>query len=269
MNTPASVLVVDDDASLRRIVEFTLQEEGLHVDTATNGAEALARFQERKYDLVVSDVRMPGLSGVDLLGELRRADPGVPVVLITAFATVELAVEAMRRGAFDYLAKPFTRDALRTSVHRALRVRKLETENVRLRAERSDERRIVGESGAMRAVTEMLRRAAASNVTVLITGESGTGKELAARAIRDWSARADRPWVVVNCGAIPPGLVESELFGHARGSFTGAARDREGKFEAANGGTLFLDEVGELEPPRTCPRTKTCPTTLRHSGRWC
>ncbi len=248
MSAAGSVLLIDDDPSLRRLAEFTLQEDGLAVEAVSNGKDALARFRERPFDVVVTDVRMPGISGTDVLGELRRLDPGLPVVLVTAFATVELAVDAMRRGAFDYLPKPFSRESLRASVQRALRVRRLEAENVRLRAERNDSHRIVGDSAPMRAVVETLRRAAASTVTVLLTGESGTGKELAARAIRDWSARADKAWVVVNCGAIPRDLVESELFGHARGAFTGAARDREGKFEAANGGTLFLDEVGELEP---------------------
>jgi len=248
MTDRGRVLLIDDDASLRRVTEFSLQEDGLAVDAVASAAEALERFEPGTYDVVVTDVRMPGMSGVDLLGELRRLDPGLPVVLITAFATVELAVEAMRRGAFDYLAKPFSRDALRTAVQRAQRVRRLEADNVRLRAERDDTNRIVGTSSVMQAVTGTLRRAAAANVTVLITGESGTGKELAARAIRDWSSRADKPWVVVNCGAIPRELVESELFGHARGAFTGAGRDHEGRFEVADGGTLFLDEVGELEP---------------------
>ncbi|MHB8876459.1 MAG: sigma-54-dependent transcriptional regulator [Myxococcaceae bacterium] len=248
MSAPGSVLLIDDDASLRRVVEFTLLEDGLSVRAAASGSDALKALDLSSFDVVITDVRMPGMSGVDLLAELRRRDPGLPVVLITAFATVELAVEAMRKGAFDYLSKPFSREALKASVHRALRVRKLEADNVRLRAERSDVRRIVGESPPMRMVTETLRRAAASSATVLITGESGTGKELAARAIHDWSARADRPWVVVNCGAIPRDLVESELFGHVRGSFTGAVRDHEGKFQAADGGTLFLDEVAELDP---------------------
>lgn len=248
MKSLGRVLVVDDDSSLRRVVEFTLQEDGLSVRAVASGAEALEALARTSFDAVVTDVRMPGISGVDLLTELHRRDPSLPVVLVTAYATVELAVEAMRHGAFDYLAKPFSRDDLRASVQRALKMKRLESENIRLRSERDGVRRIVGESPPMRAAVETLRRAASSTATVLVTGESGVGKELAARAIHDWSARVNGPWVVVNCGAIPRDLVESELFGHVRGSFTGAVRDRDGKFAAADGGTLFLDEVGELDP---------------------
>jgi DNA-binding NtrC family response regulator len=245
---PSRVLLIDDDPSLRRVAEFSLQEEGLQVEAVASGEAALAAFDRERFDVVVTDVRMPGMSGIELLGELQRRDPDLPVVMVTAYATVELAVEAMRKGAFDYLAKPFPRDALKAAVQRALRVRRLEAENARLRSERDEGRRIVGDSGPMRQVMELLQRAARSSATVLITGESGTGKELAARALHDWSARAEGPWVVVNCGAIPRELVESELFGHVRGAFTGAVRDREGKLQAADGGTLFLDEVAELEP---------------------
>jgi DNA-binding NtrC family response regulator len=250
MTTPARILIADDDASLRRVLEFNCQEEGHQVDAVASGAEALARLREREYDLVITDILMPEVDGLAVLDAARRLAPHAPVILITAFASVEAAVEAMKRGAYHYLTKPFNRDELRLVVARALRSSRLEGENRRLRGELEDRLRpetlILGESAAMRAVLDQVRRVAPADATVLISGESGTGKELVARALHFGSARRANPFVVVNCGAIPRDLLESELFGHVRGAFTGAVKDKLGKFELAAEGTLFFDEIGDL-----------------------
>jgi two-component system NtrC family response regulator len=198
---------------------------------------------------VVTDITIPGMSGMEVLKRVHERDARVPVVIITAYGTIESAVEAMKQGAFDYITKPFNRDELRLTLEKALRMRRLEHENVELRAEIKGRYRfeeIVGSSEKIRAVLEMAGRVAASDASVLITGESGTGKELLAKGIHYSSPRADGPFIAVNCAAIPETLIESELFGHVKGAFTGAIRDREGKFELAGGGTLFLDEIGEL-----------------------
>ncbi|HEY3359317.1 MAG TPA: sigma-54 dependent transcriptional regulator [Polyangia bacterium] len=250
--TAARILLADDDASLRRVIEFNLQELGYQVDAVGAGAEALIRLREHEYDLVVTDIKMPDVDGLTVLDGVKRLQPRAPVILITAFASVEAAVEAMKRGAYDYVTKPFNRDEFKLIVARALRSSQLEDENQRLRGELEDQRRpealIVGDSPAMRATLERVRKVAQSDATVLLTGESGTGKELIARALHFGSPRRTGPFVVVNCGAIPRDLLESELFGHVRGAFTGAVRDKQGKFEQASGGTLFLDEIGELPP---------------------
>lgn len=246
----SSILVADDDVSLRRVIEFNLQEEGYDVEAVATGGEAIERLSKRDYDLIVTDIQMPDVDGMAVLDAAHRLSPAVPVILITAFASVETAVEAMRRGAYDYVTKPFRRDELKLLVARALRSSKLEDENRRLRGEIEDRLRpeslILGESPAIRALLDSIRRAAATDSTVLVTGESGTGKELVARALHFGGARRLGPLVVVNCGAIPRDLLESELFGHVRGAFTGAVKDKPGKFEQASGGTLLLDEIGDL-----------------------
>jgi len=243
------VLVIDDDESLRRVMEYTLHEAGYKVLTADNGEAGLEIFRSMEPAVVVSDIQMPGLSGYDVLKEIKAGNDDCLVIMITAFATVEQAVNAMKNGAFDYITKPFSNDELRLVVARALSYRGLQQENERLR-QQIDERdsfdHLVGISDAMQQVFTMVRRVAASDATVLIGGESGTGKELIARAIHNSSDRADKPFVPVNCAAIPRELLESELFGHVKGSFTGAVKDRTGKFAQADGGTLFLDEVGEM-----------------------
>ncbi|MEK6744710.1 MAG: sigma-54 dependent transcriptional regulator, partial [Nitrospirota bacterium] len=243
------ILLIDDDQSLRRVIEYSLIENGFAVRPAASGEEGLAFFQKEPFDVVITDITMPGMSGMEVLEKVRKADQGLPVIIITAYGTIESAVSAMKQGAFDYITKPFNRDELRITLDRALKMRRLEMENVRLRAEVIDRYRfdaIVGGSEKLREVIALAGRVAPSDATVLVTGESGTGKELLARGIHYSSGRSDGPFVAVNCAAIPENLLESELFGHMKGSFTGAVRDKEGKFELAEGGTLFLDEIGDL-----------------------
>jgi DNA-binding NtrC family response regulator len=244
-----SILLIDDDDSLRRVMEFTLTEAGYKVQTAASGEEGLRLFEKDSFDVVMTDITMPGMSGMEVMKAVHRKEASLPVIIITAYGTVESAVEAMKQGAFDYVSKPVSRDELRLTLQKALKLRKLERECVELRAEVTDRYRfesMIGCSEKIREVIEMAGRVAASDASVLITGETGTGKELLARGIHYNSRRAEGPFVAVNCAAIPENLIESELFGHVRGSFTGAVKDREGKFEQANGGTLFLDEISEL-----------------------
>ncbi|MDO3379604.1 sigma-54-dependent transcriptional regulator [Geoalkalibacter halelectricus] len=245
----ASLLIIEDDVSLRRVLEFSLEEAGYQVLTAPDGQAGLELFREARPPLVITDIAMPGMSGYEVLKTIKEESPETLVVVITAFGSVEKAVDAMKIGAYDYLTKPFGRDELRLVVAKALAFRGLQEENARLREElheRVDFSSIVGISEKMQQVFDMVRRVANTEATVLLLGESGTGKELVAGAIHHGSERAAGPLVPVNCAAIPHELLESELFGHVRGAFTGAVRDRSGKFAQADGGTLFLDEVGEL-----------------------
>ena len=244
-----TILLIDDDESLRRVVEYHLQEEGHRVITAVDGASGLQAFQAQPIDLVLSDIRMPEMDGLELLTRLKSMQPDLPVVILTAHGTIDSAVDAMKLGASDYLTKPFNREQLKAAVRKALEVAALTTENRYLRqvvTERFSFASMIAGARVMRAVTETAARVAQGDTTVLLEGESGTGKELLAKAIHFHSARAKGPFVTINCGAIPEQLLESELFGHRRGSFTGAVTDKQGKFEAANRGTIFLDEIGEL-----------------------
>ncbi len=243
------ILVIDDDASLRRVLEYNLQEAGYLVKAASNGEEGLRLFAEEFPNLVITDMKMPGMNGMQVLKAIKDVSPEATVIIITAFGTVDVAVDAMKHGAYDYITKPFNRDGLLLVVAKALKFSGLAAENKRLKNElsdRSDFRTMVGSSQVMEKVFQVVRKVADSEASVMITGESGTGKELVALSIHAQSGRRNGPFVAINCAAIPRDLLESELFGHVKGAFTGAVKDKTGKFLLADGGTLFLDEVGEL-----------------------
>ena len=243
------ILVVDDERSMREMLSILLEREGYEAVEAKNGQEALQLFETSIFDMVISDIQMPGINGIDLLGRIKKLAPEVPVLMITAFATADQAVDAIKLGAFHYFTKPFNNDEIRALVRNALEKRDLKQENTLLKQDAHAKDGfcgIIGKSPRMRELFIMIQKVAGSLSSVLIMGESGTGKELAARAIHTSSARRTKPFVAVNCGAIPETLIESELFGHKKGAFTGAVADRPGLFEQADGGTLFLDEIGEL-----------------------
>jgi two-component system NtrC family response regulator len=245
----AKILVIDDDNSLRRVLEYNLQEEGYEVQAASSGEEGLYLFGQERPDLVITDMKMSGMDGLMVLKSVKERSPESLVIIITAFGTIDVAVAAMKAGAYDYITKPFNRDELRLTVKKALQFSGLAEENKRLKSELSDKadfRTIVGTSKEMEKVFDVIRKVADTEAAVLITGESGTGKELVARSIHANSSRRNAPFVAINCAAIPRDLLESELFGHVKGAFTGAVKDKTGKFQAAEGGTLFLDEVGDL-----------------------
>lgn len=243
------ILLIDDDASLRRVTEFNLQEAGYHVLTARDGAAGLTLFKRHRPELVITDVQMPGMDGYEVLAAVLDLEPQTLVIIVTAFSTVAQAVDAMKVGAYDYLAKPFSRDQLSLTVAKAFEYRNLRQENTQLKAalsENADSEQIIGQSKGMQLLLQRVEKVAASQASVLICGESGTGKEVIAKALHRGSERSKGPFIAVNCAAIPKDLIESELFGHLKGSFTGAIKDRKGKFSLADGGTLFLDEIGEL-----------------------
>ena len=243
------ILIIDDDNSLRRVLEYNLQEEGYEVQAASSGEEGLYWFGQSKPDLVITDMKMSGMDGLMVLKSVKERSPEMLVIIITAFGTVDIAVEAMKAGAYDYITKPFNRDELKLTVKKALQFNGLAEENKRLKSELSDKadfRTIVGTSKEMEKVFQVIGKVADTEAAILITGESGTGKELVARSIHANSSRKDAPFIAINCAAIPHNLLESELFGHIKGAFTGAVKDKAGKFQLADGGTLFLDEVGEL-----------------------
>jgi len=249
MSPTARILVVDDEQHVRRVLEVMLQRQGYQVTTADCGRAALEAFAAEVFDLVILDLRMPDLDGLEVLRRLRSQDPQATVVMITAYASVQTALEAMKQGAFDYIGKPFQEDEILLVAQKALERRRLLVENQALRAEvlgRYDFGNIIGQSPAMQRVFAVMRKVAPTQATVLITGESGTGKELVARALHYNSPRRHKPLVAVNCAAIPATLLESELFGAAKGAYTGANHTRKGLVEEAHGSTLFLDEVGEL-----------------------
>ena len=243
------ILLADDDASLRRVLQFKLKKDGHDVTAVEDGEAALNQLRSDRWDLLLSDIKMPVVDGVELLELARQLQPGLKVILITAHATVSQAVQAVKLGAFDYITKPFEDDELTTAINRAGSFRELEKENKMLRGRlevSEPASKLLGVSKPFKEMMAVIDRIAATDATVLLSGPSGTGKELVARTIHAKSGRADGDFVAVNCGAIPADLIESELFGHVKGAFTGAIRDKKGKFELADGGTILLDEVGEL-----------------------
>jgi len=245
------ILVVDDEQSMRDFLSIMLKKDGYDVVAAENGGDALKAVQAEIFDLVISDVKMPGMDGIDMLKAVKDVSPETVVVMITAYATAETAVEAMKLGAYDYITKPFKVDEIKLILQKALEKRHLRKENILLRREiesRAGFDNFIGKSPSMQRVFSLIRQVADTKSTVLVTGESGTGKELVARAIHFSSGRKDKPFVTINCGALPETLLESELFGYMKGSFTGATANKQGLFEAANGGTIFLDEISATTP---------------------
>ena len=245
----ARILIVDDEIKMARLLEITLKNEGYQVEKAYSSHEALKKIKSKSYDVVVTDLKMPGMDGIELLRIVKKNYPSTQVIMITAFGTIQSAVKAMKEGAFHYLTKPLNLEELKEVLKGALKVKKLEEENILLRQEILGEGEIIGKSKAIKEVMELARKVAPEDTTVLLQGETGTGKELVARAIHKLSPRKNGPYVVVNCAAIPENLLESELFGHRKGAFTGALKDKKGRIEIADGGTLFLDEIGSLSLP--------------------
>jgi two-component system, NtrC family, response regulator AtoC len=243
------VLIVDDEPSNRRILAQELAHRGYAVDVAKDGAEALRKVESTRPDLVVLDYMLPDLSGLDVLKALRQRDDDTPVVMITAYGTVERAVQAMRDGAYDFITRPFEPDHIALVVHKALERQRLKRGIAVLADEAGARYRlIVGESPKMKDVARLAKKAASSNATVLLLGESGTGKEIFARNIHSWSERRDKPIITINCVGLSKELLESELFGHEQGAFTGAHQRKRGKLELAQGGTVFFDEIGDISP---------------------
>ncbi|NQT25466.1 sigma-54-dependent Fis family transcriptional regulator [candidate division KSB1 bacterium] len=251
MKSKQRILLIDDDASLNRVLEHQLEDVGFSVETKKDGESGLKTFKSGRFEVVISDIAMPGINGLEVLKRIRTLDSDVIFILITAFGTVEDAIEACHSGADDFLTKPFGIEQLRFVIEKALRLRNLERENIALRTQVQSEtglENLIGKSTVMQKLFQQIIKVAPSDITVLIFGESGTGKELTARALHTLSSRTTGPFIPLDCAAIPDNLMESELFGHVKGAFTGANSDRKGKFEQADGGTLFLDEIGELKP---------------------
>jgi two-component system, NtrC family, response regulator PilR len=243
------ILIVDDEQSIREFMELLLSKEGYLVQTASNAIEALKSHEKEHFDLVFMDVQMPYMSGIEALAAFKKQDPTVEIIIITAFGTTEIAIDVIKKGAYDFIAKPFKIDTLLSTASKAMDKRKLSYENIMLKAQIGDKYTycdMVGSSAPMLMLYEMIKIVSQTTTNILITGESGTGKELIAKAIHNNGPLNKNPFVIVNCGAMPENLIESELFGHKKGSFTGAIADKEGLFEAANNGSIFLDEVGEI-----------------------
>jgi len=245
---PRRILVVDDESSMCEFMEIMLGREGYEVDSEQDGRSAVTKAREVPYDLVIADLMMPAMSGLELLDKIREDKPELPFLVMTAFASVETAIEALKKGANDYITKPFKVDEIKLAIQKTLENRELRRENRELKARLEDEysfERIIGDDPRILEIKTMAAEVAATDATILIRGESGTGKDLLASAIHQRSSRKGKPFITVNCGALPETLLESELFGHVKGSFTGAIRDHAGLFRAADGGTLFLDEIAE------------------------
>jgi len=247
----AKILVVDDEESMCKFMEIMLKKESYQVITSQDASTALERVKSENYDLVIADLMMPEMSGLELLSRVKSVNPDIDFIVMTAFASVDSAIEALKKGAFDYITKPFKVDEIKIAVRKSLEQRKIVRENIKLKKElqtKSNFDCFIGNSPEIVKLKKMGEKIARSDSTVLIEGESGTGKELVARAIHYHSPRSDKPFVTINCAALPENLLESELFGHVKGSFTGAIKDKEGLFKVADGGTFFLDEVGMTSP---------------------
>jgi two-component system nitrogen regulation response regulator NtrX len=243
---PYRVLVIDDETGIREAIRMTLEYEGYRIDEARSGQEGLDKAGRTPYDAILLDIKMPILDGIEVLENLKTQRITAPVIMVSGHGDVHTAVECTKRGAYDFLEKPLNRDKLLLTVRNAVRQRSLEEENIELKEKQEKEYQLVGDAPPMRDLKSQIERAAPTKATVLITGESGTGKELVAREIHRRSARSHMPFIQVNCAAIPEELIESELFGHEKGSFTGAVRKQTGKFVAADSGTIFLDEIGDM-----------------------
>ena len=251
MNKLHKILVVDDETSMREFLDVLLSKEGYQVSKAKNGKQALNMIKKNDYDLVLSDIRLGDITGLEILRESKKRNQDTIVIMISAYSTTEIAVEAMNEGAYDFVPKPFDNQELKHTIQKALEIKTFDMEKESTTSELQDNMHfnsIIGRSPGMQAIYKRIAQIGPTKTNVLISGESGTGKELIARAIHDQSDRKDKPFVVVNCGGIPDTLIESEFFGHVKGSFTGAVSDKQGLFEAANKGTIFLDEIGELSP---------------------
>jgi two-component system, NtrC family, response regulator HydG len=245
------ILIVDDDSAHRKMLEAVLSAEGYYIQHAEDGQTAITSVEKRFYDLILMDIRMARVGGIEALKRIKEISPGIPVIIMTAYASVSTAVEALRSGAYDYLTKPLDIDELKILINKALRHQQLEKENIYLREQlkdRFDFSKIIGQSSEMRKLLETISIVAPTEATVLIAGESGTGKELIANAIHLNSPRRDKPLIKVNCAALPEALLESELFGHEKGAFTGALTRRQGRFQLAHKGSIFLDEIAEMAP---------------------
>jgi len=249
MSETANILIIDDEESILDALSQVLRKEGYQVKIAKDGREGLTLFNNESFQAVFLDLKLPGLKGMQVLSQIKETNPETPVIIITGYASIDSAVEAIKRGAFDYMAKPFPPDELRVITKKALESRKMLFENIYLRGEleaKNEFQMVVGKSSAMKKVLDIVCRVSPTETTVLITGESGTGKELIAREIHTHSLRSKAPFVVVDCGALVETLFESELFGHVKGSFTGAHETKHGRFEVANGGTIFFDEISNI-----------------------
>ncbi len=245
-----TILITDDDESLRRVIEYNLSNKGYRLLLASNGEDALNTFKSEDVDIVVTDIKMEKMDGLELLENIKRLNSNALVIMTTAYGSIETAVKAMKLGAYDYLTKPFDRDELQIMIEKGLNLQNLMSENLRLKQElayRFKLDNVIGDSSKMKSIFDLVARVAKSDSSVHLQGESGTGKEFIARAIHFNSLRAKKPFITVNCSAIPENLMESEMFGYVKGAFTGAIKDKLGKFEAADGGTIFLDEIGDMD----------------------
>ena len=251
MENQTKILIVDDQINTCKSIQAILKKSGYRSEYTLSAEEALKRVEGEHFDIIISDIRMPGMDGIQLLEELKKIQPSLVVIMITGYATIKSAVEAIQKGAYDYLPKPFTLDEVRAIVERAVEQSRLEAGNIFLRHHLQTRRpfeNIIGSSPALQRVFEMIEKVAEGDSNILLTGETGTGKELVARAIHDRSRRREKLFLPINCGSLSEGVLESELFGHVKGAFTGAVATRKGLMEAADGGTIFLDEITETSP---------------------